>query len=150
MRILTIYYSKVIKEAITLISGILELVGTSVPIQKWPFPVLRILWTKKYQLLDVLRNAVRILAEQWPFQLQQAFHEIWFLPKNCTKCVYFALKSHFLTISGPRLSFPVKLPVTSGSVWDRCLESIRVPRCSGASELDKCAHVTFATQKKEA
>ena len=29
MRILTIYYSKVIKEAITLISGILELVGTS-------------------------------------------------------------------------------------------------------------------------
>ena len=105
---------------------------------------------EKYQLLDVLRNAVRILADQWPFQLQQAFHELCFLPKNRTKCVYFALKSHFLTISGPRMSFPVKLPVTSGSVWDRCLESIRVPRCSGASELDKCAHVTFATQKKEA
>ena len=65
------------------------------PIEKWPFPVLRILWTKNYQLLDVLRNAVRILAEQWPFQLEQAFHELCFLPKNRTKSVSFVLKKSF-------------------------------------------------------
>ena len=52
--------------------------------------------TKNYRLLDVLRNAVRILDEQRPFQLQQAFHELCFLPKNRTKSVCFALKKSFL------------------------------------------------------
>ena len=47
-------------------------------IEKWPVLVLWIVWTHNYQLLDVLRNADRILVEQRPFQLQQAFHDLWF------------------------------------------------------------------------
>ena len=48
--------------------------------QKWPNLVNWVFWTKPYQLLDVLRNASRIIVEKRHFQLQQAIHEICFLP----------------------------------------------------------------------
>ena len=51
---------------------------------------------------------------------------------------------------GPKKSLLVQLPVISGSACEMWLEISRNPQCSGASDLVKCAHVTFTTQKKEA
>ena len=85
--------------------------------QKWPNLVIWVLWTKPYQILDLLRNASWIIVEERNFQLQQAIHEIRFLPQICTKSVCFALKKSLLDHFRSK---NVIFGATSGNVTHRC------------------------------
>ena len=90
-----------------------------VSFQKWPTLVIGVFWTKRYQLLDVLRNALRIIVEERHFQLQQAVHAICSLPQNCTKSVCFALKKSLYDHFPSEYVISMQLLVISGSVRDR-------------------------------